>query len=413
MNMIPAVKDLEYICKLMYETYKIPIFFLDSNGEIVLEFSSNYVHHPLYASKQGIIQQLFHPDDPQQFPIFRTTNYLESFFSICLKDNDGFQGVITMGPTLSSPLSEVMIKGLINDFHLHKEQHSVIHYYQSLPVLNSLKFIHISMLLYYMIYKEQLDIPMILQHNKTLDRPQVEMENPDLAIAERRQNTFFHHDPIYEKRIMQFVKEGRKEEVIKHWRSAAEEGGFGTLSKNSQLRSQKNLAITSITLITRAAMEGGLYPEAAYTLSDFYIQNIEELTTSKDVDHLLEDALYDFTERVQNVQRQKYSKPIHLCQSYIFTHLYEEITLADLANVTGMNPRYISSLFKKEVGISISEYIQRERVEEAKNLMTLTNHSLAEIYSMLTFHDQSHFTKVFKKFTGVTPKQFKDKPLKI
>lgn len=218
---------------------------------------------------------------------------------------------------------------------------------------------------------------------------------------------------LYEKRIMQFVKEGRKEEVIKHWRSAAEEGGFGTLSKKSQLRSQKNLAITSITLITRAAMEGGLYPEAAYTLSDFYIQNIEELTTSKDVDHLLEDALYDFTERVQNVKRQKYSKPIHLCQSYIFTHLYEEITLADLANVTGMNPRYISSLFKKEVGISISEYIQREKVEEAKNLMTLTNHSLAEIYSMLNFHDQSHFTKVFKKFTGVTPKQFKDKPMKI
>ncbi|GAA3331461.1 hypothetical protein GCM10020331_088140 [Ectobacillus funiculus] len=44
-----------------------------------------------------------------------------------------------MGPTLSSPLSEVMIKGLINDFHLHKEQHSVIHYYQSLPVFKQPK----------------------------------------------------------------------------------------------------------------------------------------------------------------------------------------------------------------------------------------------------------------------------------
>lgn len=161
----------------------------------------------------------------------------------------------------------------------------------------------------------------------------------------------------------------------------------------------------------KCRMEGGLHHESAYTLSDFYIQNIEELTNSKDVNHLVEDALSDFTERVQNVQKQKYSKPIHLCQSYIFTHLYEEISLSDLANVTGMNPRYISSLFKKEVGISISEYIQRERIEEAKNLMTLTNHSLAEIYSMLNFHDQSHFTKVFKKFTGVTPKQFKDKPM--
>ncbi|WP_256146664.1 helix-turn-helix domain-containing protein [Bacillus thuringiensis] len=69
---------------------------------------------------------------------------------------------------------------------------------------------------------------------------------------------------------------------------------------------------------------------------------------------------------------------------------------------------YLSTLFKNEVGMTLSEYIHREKVAEAKKLLTLTNYSLLEISTFLNFNNQSYFTKIFKKYTEVTPKQYRN-----
>ncbi|MCI0767800.1 helix-turn-helix domain-containing protein [Bacillus sp. TL12] len=407
MKMFSSLEGLEYICKMMHETFEVPIFFLDENKRVVFEFSSNFIANPLHSSNTGLLDSFFHREDPHEFPIFRTNNYQENFVSICIKDNNIFKGIILMGPTISLEPSEKIINKIINDLHIVKDSQEVIHYYKSLPVINSLKLIHASILFHYMIYQEELDIVAVIQQNKSLNVP-FEIENPDLSISKRREDMSFHHNPLNEKKFLQYIKEGHKDQLIKHvellWRN---KGGHGVLSKSSQLRHQKNSVIVVLTLATRAAMVGGLHPEIAYSLSDSYIQTLEELTTTNDVKNLMANALYDFTDRVQESIKQKYSKPINICQDYIFNHLYTDITLSKLADILNMNPRYLSSLFKKEVGIPLSEYIQRTRVEEAKNLMLFTNYSLSEIYTLLNFQDQSYFTKVFKKFTGMTPKQFK------
>lgn len=81
--------------------------------------------------------------------------------------------------------------------------------------------------------------------------------------------------------------------------------------------------------------------------------------------------------------------------------------MSKLAEVAGLNASYLSQLFKKENGISVSDYIQRERIEEAKRLIELPGVTLSDIATRLHFNDQSYFTKVFKKYTGVTPRQFR------
>lgn len=121
----------------------------------------------------------------------------------------------------------------------------------------------------------------------------------------------------------------------------------------------------------------------------------------------MEQALSDFADRVRKQKQQSYSKPINKCMNYIYTHLYEELTLTHLADIADMHPNYLSSLFKKEVGIPIAEYIHRTKIDEAKTLLTFTDYSLLKISTILNFHDQSYFTKVFKKYTGVTPKKYK------
>lgn len=402
------LEDLYYICKLVFDVHKTPIFFIDNKGDLAFEISLNSQHNPLYTSKETLLNQVFRENPPYTFPVLEETSFLENFFSINLRLNDQLSGKIIVGPVLYSRLSETSIKGLINDLQPKIDKEKMIRYYHSLPVLSNLKFLNVSMVLYYMLYQQKLDIADILQKNILLKKDDFEIEQPAIHISEQRQSTLTHIDPLVERKIFECIKEGKKDDLIKNLKKLPESGDLGVLSKTSHLRSQKNSAIAAITLATRSAIDGGLFPEIAYTLSDLLIQKLEEIKKSEAISPFLENALLEFSERVKNGKMQKHLKPINICQNYIFTHLYEDITLSHLAEIVALNPSYLSSLFKKEVGISLGEYIQRAKIDESKSLMTYTKHSISEISTLLNFHDQSYFTKVFKKHTGISPKQFKN-----
>lgn len=230
-------------------------------------------------------------------------------------------------------------------------------------------------------------------------------EAVNLQLSFQRQHHFFHSNS-HEKRIMNAIKEGQVEDVIAAMNYPITEG-IGTLSKNA-LRNKKNLAICGITLATRAAVEGGVQLEQAYTMSDLYIQHLENLSDISRIDQFLTAAFCEFAQHVRSQKQRKYSKLVISCQSYVAQHLYEKCTISDLARSIRLNPIYLCQLFKKEVGLSLREYIQQRKIEEAKRLLTLTSNSLTDIWTGLHFTDQSHFTKVFKKFTGVTPKQYRN-----
>lgn len=234
----------------------------------------------------------------------------------------------------------------------------------------------------------------------------ISMKRLELMVAKSREELVFHQDPLAEWEIFHQVKSGNTATVQQAW-SGVDAKKLGTLSRKSPLRNMKNLAICGITLATRAAIEGGLFWEEAYTLSDLYIQSIEDLHDVKEVDAALQEALLDFTERVERSKREHVTKPVATCQNYIFNHLYEELRLTQLAELVNLAPAYLSTLFKRETGITISQYIQRERIEEAKRLLMLTDSSIAEISSRLNFYDQTYFGKVFKRHTGVTPNRYR------
>jgi AraC-like DNA-binding protein len=114
-------------------------------------------------------------------------------------------------------------------------------------------------------------------------------------------------------------------------------------------------------------------------------------------------------DRVSNRKRKHLSKPIATCQEYIFNHLYETIPLSLLADKVGLQENYLSQLFKKETGLTITRFIQQEKVEEAKKLLELTPEPVTAIAAKLNFYDQNHFNKIFKRHTGLTPKRYRNK----
>ena len=187
------------------------------------------------------------------------------------------------------------------------------------------------------------------------------------------------------------------------------EGSIGRMAKNN-LRSTKNIAIAVLTLATRSAIAGGVLPEVAFSLSDAYSMKIEEMKTESEVIVVTRTAEFHFANLVKEHLESNKSNPIVMgCKDYVLKHINKKISLNEIADSIGVNASYLSDLFSKQEGVTLSEYIAREKVNFAKRKLIYTNTTYGEIAYEFAFSSQSHFGRVFKKYTGLTPKEFREK----
>lgn len=106
-------------------------------------------------------------------------------------------------------------------------------------------------------------------------------------------------------------------------------------------------------------------------------------------------------------KKQANIKPIRTAKQYIQQNYMNPITLKDVSSLVGFNDSYFSSLFKKECGINFSEYLSEVRMNKAKDLLKETNLCIADICQTVGYNDLKHFTKSFKKFTGLKPNEYR------
>ena len=235
----------------------------------------------------------------------------------------------------------------------------------------------------------------------------------DIIFQNQEANT--HHNP-YDQEIREFssIRNGDLKQLAQ---SMDEDypGTVGTLAR-TQLRSFQNLAIVIITLASRAAIEGGVMPEIAYTLSDSYIQKVETLHIPEAAIQLARKAEYQYASMVHNIKNSKESvmagaecdPRITQCKDYIFSHLHGKLSTANIANALHINPNYLSNLFKKEEGITITEYILKEKIKLVKNMLIYSHYSYSTIAAYLGFSSQSHLGKQFKQITGMTLHNYRE-----
>lgn len=228
-----------------------------------------------------------------------------------------------------------------------------------------------------------------------------------LSIANREvERQAFHHHIEHETKIMDAISKGSEDKLLQSIRSFPKQHA-GVLSQDSLLRSVKNNIISLVAVATRAAIKGGIHYEVAYSLSDMYIQQLESIHNEKELIQYYENILVDLCRKVRMRYTTNYSRVIYNCLLYIQTHLYENISLDILARLVNQHPKYISFQFQKETGMSYSMYIQKLKIEAACELLLSSTMTISLIAERLNFYDQSHFSKTFKKWTGLTPKEFK------
>ncbi|MDE7183642.1 MAG: AraC family transcriptional regulator, partial [Lachnospiraceae bacterium] len=210
-----------------------------------------------------------------------------------------------------------------------------------------------------------------------------------------------------EQSLMRHVEEGNLDYQEIYGKIAITGSNGDYLYRNPSLHHKTNVLVL-IVLCSRAAMRAGLSPELAYTLSDYYIANMENADSIAELQTISHTMYHDYTLRVHDMlANTQISRPIQECCNYIQLHSAEKLEIADIAAQIGYAEYYFSKKFKKEVGMSVKDYIKEAKVNRAK-IMLRSGISISEVTDTLNFSSQSYFTEIFRKLTGVTPAEYRD-----
>lgn len=192
-------------------------------------------------------------------------------------------------------------------------------------------------------------------------------------------------------------------------RRFSESEGVGHLSTDPVLNIKYHFVITC-ALVTRVCIEAGMIEEQGYRLSDYYIQQLDSLHTISDVENLHDIMVIDFTTKMRMTNAHLCtSKPVQDALNYIYIHRDEPVSVDAVAESVGVSSGYLSRIFKKEVGVSVSDYVRQKKIETASNLLKYSPYSMVDIANRLSFSSQSHFIQTFKKVIGTTPLKYRQK----
>ena len=302
--------------------------------------------------------------------------------------------MLLLGPICIEDMSYVEIHRYCKAYQIENEQCP--------PKLKLQNLLALLELLSYIKIEEKYEDEEILDANGLIEKQEIGLE-ADVRIDTE---DIYHHTYQEEVKTMDYIREGNLEEVVGAVELLASTAG--KLSEN-EIRNERNLGICSITLATRAAIEGGAAPAKAYKLSDLYINKIDQCKRMTEIFGYRKRSLYDFAKLVvEEREKRANSRYTEQCKEYIRKYYHQKICIPDIAEALGVSESHLSRIFKKETGESIQKYSMHMRIERAENLLKYSEASLTEISEYLCFSSQSHFGKVFKVYKNMTPKQYRD-----
>lgn len=302
----------------------------------------------------------------------------------------------TLGPVFVSDYSTQHLEKELNKHNLSVVmKEAVIDFIHDIPVVSTIRFYEYGLMLHWCLTEEQITISDLMY-----------WDTYNNLHSEHTAPLWNHHGTyLAEQKMLQSVREGNLQyrTVADRFASA---GYTGQIIPHNNLRHMKNNVIIYTTLCCRAAVQGGLDIETAYTLSDQYLQSVEDADTLSSLHEVSNAMVKDYIERVHRVKSTNLSPPILMaCQQISLAPQAQNIH--SLAERLGYTDYYFSKLFKKETGQSVKRYILLQKMEKAKQLLLTGSLSVAEIADQLGIESQSYFTACFHNTTGMTPTEYR------
>lgn len=176
-----------------------------------------------------------------------------------------------------------------------------------------------------------------------------------------------------------------------------------------QVRNEKNMLLALNTALRKATQMCSIHPFHLDNLSTQVAIQIENCTRVNQLYTLARTMIRKYCMMVKNHSRKGYSLLIQISMDYIDTNYPGDVSLDSLSKFCSVTNSYLSALFKKETGTTITDYINQIRIRKALSLLNTTNISIQDIALQCGYREASYFTRIFKKYQGISPKDYRKK----
>lgn len=319
------------------------------------------------------------------------------------------RNILFIGPYLSAPLSPNEILEIGERLGLNPGTHKLLkEYYSTLPIIseNDRLFTLIDTFCEHIWQTPSFSITEIVGDH-TLSLPSAELGsheadfNEALANMERMEARY-----AFENELISAITLGQqhKEKLL----TASFHQEMFEKRLQDPLRNAKNYCIIMNTLFRKAAENGGVHPIYIDRTSSKIATQIERISDVKAIPTLMRETFSAYCRLVRKHSTKQYSPIVKKTVLMIDSDISAELSLGILAKKQGISAGYLATIFKKEVGKTISEYIREKRIRHAIHLLNTTNLQIQTVAMHCGIMDVQYFSKIFKKQIGKTPKEYRE-----
>ncbi|MBO5701670.1 MAG: helix-turn-helix domain-containing protein [Clostridia bacterium] len=342
--------------------------------------------------------------------LYKVTNRFSLCFNYFECHTDGETSILLIGPYLSSPLSSADILEICEKNNIFIGAHKYAsEFYAGIPVIapDDRLFIFLSTFCEHLWdtpslsavdLTESLDSPLFPLSNENDKRDDFDSTLINMKLIEKRYT--------FENMLMEAVSEGQIHKETELMNSFSEYHFEKRVA--DPVRNAKNYAIIMNTLLRKAAEKGGVHPMYLDKMSSDFASKIEAIGTIADNFDLMLEMFRSYCRLVRKYSMQGLSPIVRKTVLMIDADLSADLSLSSLSEAQNVSSGYLATIFKKEIGKTVSEFIREKRVKMAKNLLSTTHLQVQTIAVHCGIMDVQYFTKIFKKETGMTPKQYRE-----
>lgn len=338
--------------------------------------------------------------------IYQITDYYECSYSFFLFPDDN--QILFIGPYLTKDFSDSDIYDLMNLLLIPTELFPQLReYYYALPCITDkssfsslLRHLHSALFSTEQPTLHYLDLKKYESTEEFLKKHQFYVPD-DPALSMHLLEERYH----LEDKVLDAISHGNTSKAL----ALAETMGAVRFAPRagSELRDRKNLSITLNSLLRRSAYESGVHPFYIDVVSSNYARLIEQCRTLTDVFEITPYMIRSYCDLVKNRSMASYSEPVRQILVTVDASLTGDLSLKRFADELFLNTSYLSTLFKKEVGMTLTDYVTKNRIEYAKKLLKSTTLSIQDIAIQSGIPDIHYFTRLFRREVGMSPREWR------
>lgn len=387
------MKRLKMI-KSLHICLRLPIIVFDENLEIIEEYRSNQTT-VLFNDYENILKEALNSHELFSF----ISGELNDMF--LLYNFENFH--ILFGPFKCNIVDKTFFYKEMKDLKIStKDQEILYSYLNDLPLFSTSELRDILIMVHYFFSGEIKDLMSDKIHLETKKySTEITDERIEYLVSQNFDLNMYLY--LYEHKILDYVRSGD----VNKLRDMVFKLSNGVIPAvtGDTLRSEKNYSIVVFEKLSQAGIELGMDIITAYGSRDLFIKKTELSNTLDEILQVRDSAIVYYTSEVNKVITLHLSPLTTSIIQYINTNMYRPLKVKELASYFNISESKLRTLFKTELGSTVQDYIIDRKIEEAK-LMLKSNVTTNEAAYTLGFADSSHFSRVFKKIVGKTPKHY-------